>query len=97
LPSINQLYEKIGNKPIVIINVCTDDKIDTWKQIINREKLKGINLICQGNWSDMLQKSYSIKGVPHYTLIDKNGLLIENACKRPSEIYNDLIVLLKDE
>jgi thiol-disulfide isomerase/thioredoxin len=97
LPRINELSQKIGNKPIVIVNVCMDDNPDGWKEIIKKEKLKGINLICQGKWSDLLKNSYSIIGVPHYALIDKNGLLIANACGRPDEIYDDLLKNLRDD
>jgi thiol-disulfide isomerase/thioredoxin len=91
LPTINELSEKISNKPIEIVNVCMDNNPDGWKEIVKREKLKGTNLICQGKWADLLKNSYSINGVPHYVLIDKNGLLIANACGRPNEIYEDLV------
>jgi thiol-disulfide isomerase/thioredoxin len=95
LPSVNKLNDKIKNKPIVIINVCLDDKPDKWKQIIDKEKLQGINLICQGNIGDFLQKSYSFNSIPHYALVDDKGLIITNFCKRPFDIYDELMQHLR--
>jgi len=93
LPSLNKLIDKINNKPIVIINICLDDKPDEWKQIINKEKLQGVNLICQGNIGDFLQKSYFFNSIPHYALVDDKSLIISNYSKRPNNIYDDLIRL----
>lgn len=95
LPAVNQLDKRIGNKPVVIVNICLDDKTEKWKQIIEKEKLKGINLICKGNWGEVLHNSYSITGIPHYALIDRNGLLIANACQRPDKIYDELVARMK--
>ena len=32
--AINELYSKTSTKPIEIINLCPDDNIDRWKEII---------------------------------------------------------------
>jgi len=95
LPSINKLFYKINNKSIVIINICLDDKPDKWKQIIDKEKLQGINLICQENYGDLLQNSYSFNNIPHYALVDDKGLIITNFSKRPIDIYDELMQHLR--
>jgi thiol-disulfide isomerase/thioredoxin len=91
LPLVNDLCAKLKNKPVVVINICLDDKQDKWNQIIRKENLKGVNLICNGKYGELLQKAYSIRGIPHYTLIDREGRLIINECQRPPELYNVII------
>jgi thiol-disulfide isomerase/thioredoxin len=97
IPAINQLYERIGDNPVVIVNICIDYQTEKWKQILKKENLKGINLICQGKWADILSKGYSIAALPHYSLVDKNGFLIEYSCERPTVIYSELMKYLNNK
>jgi thiol-disulfide isomerase/thioredoxin len=95
LPDINTLCNKLKSKDVVVINICIDDEQEKWMKIIRTEKLQGVNLICRANYGSMLLKKYGIKGIPHYTLLDRNSRLIKNGSKRPREVYNDLIALIK--
>jgi thiol-disulfide isomerase/thioredoxin len=94
IPTINRLYSKLLNGPIEIVNICLDGNVENWKQIIERENIKGINLICKGNWENSLKNKYFINELPHYTLIDQKGFIIQNFCNGPNEIYNELIQLI---
>jgi peroxiredoxin len=93
IPAINKLHNKLNDKPIVIVNICLDDNPLRWKQIIERDNLKGINLICKGKWESSLRNRYFITELPHYTLVDKTGLVIKNCCNGPDEIYNQIFEL----
>ena len=97
LPLVNDLCAKLKNKPVVVINICLDDEQEKWKQIIRKEKLEGINLICNRKYGELMQKAYSIRGIPHYTILDKEGRLVINECKRPPQLYNELIQFLKSQ
>ena len=97
LPSINQLATKLTNKNAVIINICLDDNYDGWKEIIEKEKLEGINLICSGNWSNDLQAKYSFNKIPHYAIVDKEGLLVSTDSKRPNEVFEDLLTIIEEQ
>jgi thiol-disulfide isomerase/thioredoxin len=94
ISTLNQLFSKLGDKPIEIINICLDDNPGRWKQIIEEENLKGTNLICKGNWEKSLKNLYFITEVPHFTLVDQNGLIINNKCNGPGDIYSEIIQLL---
>jgi len=96
MQAINKLYSKLSGKPIEILNICLDNAPEKWKQIIEKEKLKGINLICKGNWAENLKKEYFIEEIPHFTLIDAKGLVIENSCDKPNEIFSTLKELLNN-
>jgi hypothetical protein len=70
------------------VNVCLDNEIYKLKKIITEEKLAGLNLICNEKVSKEILKQYNISSIPHYALIDENGLIIKNHCNRPSDIYD---------
>ena len=87
IPQKNELVQKYGNKGFVLINICTDYNFELWKDIIARKKFEGIHLKCIGNWEKILKENYSIKGVPHYVIIDRKGNIIENDVQRDSLDY----------
>ena len=94
IPSINQLHMKLINQPFEIINICLNDNVEKWRQIIEKEGLKGTNLICIGNWGNLLKNKYFITELPHFTLIDKNGIIIKNFSEGPGNISTNLIGLI---
>jgi thiol-disulfide isomerase/thioredoxin len=96
IPAINQLHKKLLNKPIIIVNICLDDKYDKWKEIIKTEKLEGVNLICKGNWASQLYSNYSFDQIPHYSIVDEMGLLISLDSKRPGDVYEELSALVEE-
>jgi peroxiredoxin len=97
LPVLNKLITDVKSNKIVFINVCLDNDYTKWESIIKEKKLLGINLICDDNWSKSLDSLYKISSIPHYTLIDQNGLIIKNNCVRPGNITKEISRLLGKE
>ena len=93
---MNNLATSLSGKPVSIINICLDDNYDKWKELIKKHNLQGINLICSGNWENDLLEKYSIDGIPHYAIVDENGLIISNNCEHPNEAGKVLINLIKE-
>lgn len=93
IPSKNKLVQSLQGKPVVLINICLDEDLELWQNIIKESPLKGVNLICRGNWTDILRDAYFIQSVPHYTLIDNEGFVIENNCNGPDIILDKLLDL----
>jgi peroxiredoxin len=94
LPVLNKLITDVKSNGIVFINVCLDNDFNKWESIIKEKQLLGINLICDDNWSKKLNSLYKISAIPHYTLIDKNGLIIKNDCVRPGNVTTEISRLL---
>jgi thiol-disulfide isomerase/thioredoxin len=94
IPLLNKLITDVNNDKIVFINVCLDNDSTKWKAIISEKKLLGVNLICDDNWSKKLNSLYKISEIPHYTLIDENGLIIRNNCVRPGNVTTEISQLL---
>ena len=97
IPSVNKMAISLANEPIVIINICLDDNYDKWKSIVDSVKLEGANLICAGNWGSDIQEKYSINQIPHYAIVDENGLIISNNCERPDKASEVLLTLIKEQ
>lgn len=89
IPEYNRLVEKFEEEDFVLINICTDTFFDRWKQLIDTQDFQGEQLICKGNWGDKLREEYNIYGVPHYTIIGRDGQVIKNKVK---ESLEDIII-----
>jgi thiol-disulfide isomerase/thioredoxin len=97
-PEENKLVEKYKDQPVEIVNICIDSEVEKWKSYLDKYDLKTTNLYANGNWNDKLQKDFGIQGLPHSTLIDWNGKVVENKCRRASENIDLLIdELLKEK
>ena len=59
--------------------------------------MKGINLICKGNWEKSLKEKYFIEELPHYTLVDTAGLIIKNNTDRPGNVITEISQLLDNK
>jgi thiol-disulfide isomerase/thioredoxin len=94
MPALNQLKEKFKNQPFELVNICMDNNPEKWMELIAREKLKGINLICKGTWEKSLSENYFIDELPHYSIIDQNGKILQNNCGAPEAAYPDLVSYL---
>jgi thiol-disulfide isomerase/thioredoxin len=91
IPTLNQLKSKLRNQPFELINICLDDNPDKWRQIIESEKLEGINLICKGTWDKSLNQQYFINELPHYVVIDQDAKIMMNHCPGPEAVYTEIV------
>lgn len=78
IPQKNALIGEYANKPIEFINISFDKEKDNWEKSVKRHNMKGLNLMCNGNWEDILKTQYYIQGIPRYVLINKNGEIIDS-------------------
>jgi thiol-disulfide isomerase/thioredoxin len=79
IPALNNMiadFEK--DDKIVFLNICLDSEKEKWPSTISRYKLKGINLLAEGNWNSKLRSYFNIKGIPHYAILRENNILEEN-------------------
>lgn len=83
IPAKNALIKEYENKPILFINISFDKDSDTWLRSIEKYKVSGIELMCKGNWENILKTNYYIEGIPRYVLINKNGEIIDSDAPSP--------------
>jgi len=78
IPQKNTLIGEYRNKPIKFINISFDKEKEIWEKSVKDHSISGLNLICIGNWVDILKTKYYIQGIPRYILINKDGEIIDS-------------------
>lgn len=68
--------------------------VDKWKKDIEKYSLKGMNFMIRESKMSKIFKYLQISGIPHYIIIDKEGILRALDAPRPSN-FQQLIQALK--
>lgn len=97
IPYERKLVDDLQNEKFRLINICLFSSEENWRKTINKFEVKGEHLYANVNWQNKLVKEYKLSSYPHYTLIDKNGKIISNNPKRPSEgLKEEILELLNN-
>ena len=95
-PYENNLYQQFKDKGLVIINVCCDSEITTWKRVSLQNNLQMINAYTNKADFKKLLMQYNLGSLPRSILINKKGIVINNSFKRASTLNaTDINELLK--
>lgn len=95
VPFLNKLEKQYHNKNIAFVSISVDYKKDAnvWRNMIEEQKMKGIQLFADDNFNSKFIKEYKISGIPRFIFLDPNGNIIEANAPRPSskeliELFN---------
>ena len=97
MKSSNELHEKYKTKDIVFVYFASRCTEKSWKISIAKNNINGKHILLNENQSKLLSDKLKISGIPHYILIDKNGIIVNRDAPRPSEteklsnIFDELI------
>lgn len=81
-----KLREKLKGEDVVFVYICMDSPNEAgWKNIISAKNIEGENYFLNPSQSAILAKTLEINSIPHYTLIDKNGSIVNTTAPSPSE------------
>ncbi len=90
IPYFAKLKEEYKEKNIEFISISIDKTKEPWERMLNDWQLSGHQYIAKGAWESDIAKSYHLKGVPQFILIDPEGQIIDLSAARPSgRIRND--------
>lgn len=99
-PALKLLEDKLKGKDIFFVGISIDknDDIDSWKKMVQTEKLGGIQLHLGENWNWLKNFMPNSISVPRFILLDRNGCFINANMTRPSdpETLELLLKLLND-
>jgi thioredoxin-related protein len=84
IPYQKKLEEYCSGKNIYIVGINVLDEEEHWKETVKEKQLGGIQLHAS-DATDKFFKDYSVRGIPRYILIDKEGKIISSSAKRPSD------------
>jgi thiol-disulfide isomerase/thioredoxin len=91
-PVENKLVEQFSQQAVKFISICLDSEKEKWQERIQKHGLKTLNLFAEANWNKILKEKYAVVSYPHYVLIDKEGLVLQNKTLKPSEKADSLIL-----
>lgn len=84
MPFAEKLKEKYKNQEVAFIYLSLDEEKSSWETSSKQLKLLSSYLIMD-NFRSNLSKKLSIKTIPRYVLIDKNGKISNKDAPRPSD------------
>jgi len=87
VPFFEQLKIDNEGKNITFMSISLDRKEVDWINSVNRYKMTELQLRPNNDWSSDFVNDYSINhyGIPHYIIIDPEGIIIRMPGPKPSE------------
>lgn len=71
-----QLADYFAGKPVLFVYLCVGGSQMEWKEVTEKYNLSGEHHYLTTAQSQDVMKRFSIKGIPHYLLFDKEGTLV---------------------
>lgn len=83
IPFTVKLQEKYRDQGLEVIFIVIDDNIGAAEAAAKRLGLKENVIFLDRTQSDEVRKTLQIRGIPHYILVDKNGVIVDADAPRP--------------
>jgi len=85
MPYSKKLIEKFAGQNIEFIFLCIDSEYDKWKASLDEFQIGGTHYFLNPSESSALRKTLNISGIPHYVVINKEGIITKEGFEiRPS-------------
>ena len=85
LPALKILEHKYAGKDIVFVSISSDKDRQKWKDMVVKDKLKGVQLIEKLSTASEFSERFVITGIPRFILLDKEGRVYDANAPRPSD------------
>ena len=98
MPELNKMignYEE--NSKIRFLNICMKSEEDRWRKTLKKYNLQGTNLFAKGNWNKKISAYFNIDSYPHYTIVGKDNVLLENHTDKAPGVKKKIDSLLDNE
>lgn len=73
-----KLKHILAGEDVEFVYLCLQSKKEQWKSDISQMQLDGQHYFCDIKQSRNIRKTFDIKSLPHYMLVNKNGHIIES-------------------
>lgn len=95
IPALKQLEKDYEGKNITFVSMSIDDDRahggswdnakSNWQAMVKDMELGGIQVYAPNGWQTKFITDYSIKGIPRFILVDKEGNIVDASAPRPSD------------
>ncbi len=73
MAQIRSIQAKLESEGVIFLNVSLDRQKDTWLNTLSSKGIGGVNVMANGDIESNVARSYQIKVLPLYYIIDRNG------------------------
>ncbi|MEL7003179.1 MAG: TlpA disulfide reductase family protein [Bacteroidota bacterium] len=86
VPYLKQLEKKYHDKNIVFVSISVDKEEvkETWKKMIAKKQLGGLQLFADKSFDSEFMNAYAVNSIPRFILIDPEGKIVDTEAPRPS-------------
>jgi len=86
IPFSKELQKKYQDRALQVVFVSIDDNVGNSETAARRLGIRG-NLICLNKeQSTEIRKQLEIRGIPHYVLVDKEGIIVSTNAPEPNSL-----------
>lgn len=96
MPNSLALKEKLKGRNVAFLYLGYNDKEKAWANARKRLKLGGDHFLLSQQMITEANRIFEISGIPHFALLDKNGVIVSKKAGRPSEVYQEILKLLEN-
>jgi len=95
LPNSKKLRNELIDQNVEFVYLCVGSKQNDWEEKLLQYNLDGSHYLLTNSQYDILSQKFQISGIPHYVLIDKNGIVSKNGSHlRPNIVKEDIVELM---
>jgi thiol-disulfide isomerase/thioredoxin len=98
MPNSKDLMKQLKEyeKDVAFVFLCLNSEEKAWKAALDKFDIGGQHYFLSEEQSNSIIEILEIQGVPHYLLIDKNGIIIEKGSHlRPKVVKEKILKLLE--
>jgi len=88
-PFAKQLFESFNTQDFALINLCVSTSQNRWRATIAERDLVGEHYLLSDEQYQQLSSLLNINGIPHYSLIDRNGVIVMKRASIPGSVIMD--------
>jgi thiol-disulfide isomerase/thioredoxin len=78
------LQKHFKEQEVIFLNLCCRSTRLTWEEFIQAEQITGENYLLDVDEYNYLATLFNFQGIPHYVLVDRNGMVHNENAPRPS-------------
>jgi thiol-disulfide isomerase/thioredoxin len=93
MPNAAELKKNLKGKDIVFLYFGYNDKEKAWLKARDQLGVEGEHYLLNEPMMKKAEALFGIKTIPHYTIIDKNGSIVNKKAARPGDVYTQLLTL----
>jgi thiol-disulfide isomerase/thioredoxin len=94
-PNSKRLMEELKEKDVAFVYLCIDSEEELWKANLAEFQIGGQHYFLTREQSNDLRRAFEIRGIPHYFLIDQEGVIVEKGSHiRPNSVKERILGLL---